>query len=355
MNREAADRVANAVLYEGHILYPYRPSVKNRQRWTFGGLYPEAHCQAQGGSDAADNRTECLVRGGPDTTFAAVVRFLHVTARTVGAIDPPLAEWPDDTVPSFRPVEVLRVGDTLFYTWQEAEEREVALGGITLAELSARPHRRDFTFLGGRRLEPLRGSEREVHGVLVREQHTIHGAAEVMATVAAPGVYRVTLTVANRTPLPDAARKSRDELVLRTLVSTHLILGVRGSEFVSLLDPPEDCREAAAACRNRGTWPVLVGAEGQHDTMLSSPIILYDYPRVSPESPGDFFDATEIDEMLTLRILTLTDEEKRAMAGVDEVAAALLARTEGMARGQLRGLHGTLRDLRPATEEGGRE
>ena len=63
MNREAANRVANAVLYEGYILYPYRPSVKNRQRWTFGGLYPEEHCRAQHGSDAADNRTECLVRG----------------------------------------------------------------------------------------------------------------------------------------------------------------------------------------------------------------------------------------------------------------------------------------------------
>ena len=35
------DQVANAVLYEGYILYPYRPSaVKNRQRWNFGVVYP---------------------------------------------------------------------------------------------------------------------------------------------------------------------------------------------------------------------------------------------------------------------------------------------------------------------------
>src|SRR5262249_49436862 len=160
------------------------------------------------------------------------------------------------------------------------------------------------------------------------------GAVEVTATAAAAGLYRVALVVANRAQLGDAGRKSRDEIVLRALVSTHSILGVSRGEVLSLLGPPEDRRQAAAACRNCGPSPVLVGADGATDTMLSSPIILYDYPQVAPESPGDFFDAAEIDEMLTLRILTLTDEEKRAMAGVDERAAALLARTEGMAREQ---------------------
>jgi hydrogenase maturation protease len=62
---------------------------------------------------------------------------------------------------------------------------------------------------------------------------------------------------------------------------------------------------------------VLVGKEGTADSILSSPIILYDYPKVAPESPGDLFDATEIDEILTLRILALTDEEKREMAAID--------------------------------------
>jgi hypothetical protein len=135
--------------------------------------------------------------------------------------------------------------------------------------------------------------------------------------------------------------------LLRSLVSTHTILGVRAGEFISLLDPPEVCREAAAACRNVGTWPVLVGEEGDRDTMLSSPIILYDYPQVAPESPGDLFDGTEIDEILTLRILTLTEEEKRAAAAVDGRVRDLLARTEALARGELLGLHGTLRSPRP--------
>src|SRR5262249_30022326 len=141
------------------------------------------------------------------------------------------------------------------------EEREVALGEVTLGELTARPHRRAFTLPGGRCLGPLRGPGGEVRGVLVREQHAVSGDVEVSAAAAAPGLYRVALVVTNRTPLEDASCRSRDEVVLRTLVSTHAILGVRGGAFVSLLDPPEDCREAAAGCINRGTWPVLVGDE----------------------------------------------------------------------------------------------
>jgi hydrogenase maturation protease len=101
MNRALVARIANAVLYEGYILYPYRPSVKNRQRWTFGGLYTEAYCQAQG--DAAGNQTECLIHGSPATVFEAVVRFLHLTARRVGEFVPPLTEWPGGAEPPSAP------------------------------------------------------------------------------------------------------------------------------------------------------------------------------------------------------------------------------------------------------------
>jgi hydrogenase maturation protease len=114
-----------------------------------------------------------------------------------------------------------------------------------------------------------------------------------------------------------------------------------------MIDPPEPYRAIAATCRNVGVWPVLVGEPGARDTILAAPIILYDYPQVAPESPGDLFDATEIDEILTLRILTLTEDEKRAMRDVDARARALLERTESLARDQLMALHGTIRGLRP--------
>jgi len=92
-----------------------------------------------------------------------------------------------------------------------------------------------------------------------------------------------------------------------------------------------------------GTWPVLVGEPGQRDTMLSSPIILYDYPQIAPESPGALFDGTEIDEILSLRILTLTDQEKLEMANGDERARQILERTESMPPEQFLKMHGVLR------------
>jgi hypothetical protein len=342
MNRELVDRIADAVLYEGYILYPYRPSVKNRQRWTFGGLFPDAYCQASAG-ETASNQTECLVTGSAATTLEAVVRFLHLIERTVGELAPPLTEWSTESEPPFRPVPSLRVGERTWHFWQEAEEREVALGDATLGELLIHPRRKTFTFRDSRRLEPIRGSDGTIAGVLIREQQSIAGELEAQAVEVSEGLFRLSLRVLNRTPLAESGARHRDAAVLCSLVSTHVLLGVRDGAFVSLLDPPECWREAAAACRNVGVWPVLVGAEGQNDTMLSSPIILYDYPQVAPESPGDFFDGTEIDEMLTLRILTLTDDEKRDMAAVDERARELLTRTEAMAREQMLGLHGTLR------------
>ncbi|MDB5307156.1 MAG: hypothetical protein JWO38_1358 [Gemmataceae bacterium] len=349
MNRSLADRVANAVLYEGYILYPYRPSVKNRQRWTFGGLYPEAYCRATGGSEAAGNQTECLVRGTPDTAVEVVVRFLHLMARQVGEFVPPLAAWRGDHELAFRPVEVLSVGDQIFHTWQEAEERDVAVGGVGLGSLPACRHRQNFAFPGRRHREPIAAADGTIPGILVREQQAIEGAVELAAAVVGEGLYRLTATVRNLTPLEAPA--GRDAALMRSLVSTHVLLGVRGGAFVSLLDPPEDCRAAAAGCRNVGVWPVLVGEEGQTDTLLSSPIILYDYPQLAPESPGDLFDGTEIDEILSLRILTLTDDEKRQAVAVDERARALLARTEGLGAEELFGLHGTFRSRRPVPGE----
>jgi hypothetical protein len=178
------------------------------------------------------------------------------------------------------------------------------------------------------------------------EQEPVNGNIEIAARQIEERLFKITARIMNLTPLADAASMSRDEALKRSLVSTHVILNVRGGEFISLLDPPESFREMAGSLRNIGTYPVLVGAEGERDTMLASPIILYDYPQIAPESAGDFFDGTEIDEMLALRILTLTDEEKREMRDGDERARRILERTEAMPVEQLMKLHGAVRDLR---------
>jgi hypothetical protein len=78
--------------------------------------------------------------------------------------------------------------------------------------------------------------------------------------------------------------------------------------------------------------------------MLSSPIVLYDFPSVANESPGDLFDAAEIDEILSLRILTMTDEEKKEARSTDPRARALLDRVESLTPDAMAALHGTIRN-----------
>ncbi len=356
MNLALVEPIVKAVLYEGYMLYPYRPSsVKNRQRWTFGGVYPQAYCTAQGGTEAWATQTECLALGDRHHPAGAhldvVVRFLHLMARDVGELDAPVQELPSDEEPRFRAVVALQVGETLFQTWQEAVERDVSIADIDLNELVAAPQRRSFAFPASRALEPLRDEIGMVVGVIVREQQRLEGAVELAAEHVGEQVFRVTVRTLNLTPGGSFGPAERAVAQMRSFASTHTILGVRGAQFASLLDPPDHLRDAAAGCRNTGSWPVLVGDEGMRDMMLASPIILYDYPQIAPESPGDLFDGTEIDEILTLRIMTMTEDEKREMGAADERARALLQRTELLGSEQLLGLHGAMRGLRPLKEE----
>ena len=316
MNAPLVDQIADAVLYEGYLLYPYRPSVKNRQRWTFGGLYPRAYSEAQEGADPWMSQTECLIEAGEGTSLSVRVRFLHLQVRRVERS-------------GLSPSEGSASG--ILPDWQEAVEREVDAGEYDLKELVERPRLEAFSFPSRHQAEPMVGSHGQLEGTVIREQQTISGSVEVSAELVAEDLFKATIRVRNDTTWEASRRQDRDAALLRALVSTHTILGIRGGAFLSSIDPPEHCREIAAGCRNIGAWPVLVGEPGERDTMLSAPIILYDYPQVAPESPGDLFDATEIDEILTLRILTLTDDEKRAMADTDDRARALLERTESMA------------------------
>ncbi|WP_074304695.1 hypothetical protein [Singulisphaera sp. GP187] len=351
MNQCLVDRLVNALLYEGYLLYPYRPSVKNRQRWSFGGLYPPSYTADRPGADASTMQTQCLVRGSPSTLLTVSVRFLHLVTRRVGVLDTPLADAPIDASTPVRFVESLQVGDSVVHSWQEAVEREIGRDDSDLGELAAHPRRIEFQFGPGAEREPVRDATGKIVGLVERQQRRVEGIVELSAEAVGNRLYRITVRIENQTAF-EAASDDRDEVLLNSLVSTHTSLGVRDGEFISLLDPPEPLRALTAACRNEGTWPVLVGAEGEVDTMLSSPIILYDYPEIAPESPGDLFDATEIDEILTLRIMTLSDEEKRAMGELDDRGRALLERTESLARGQLMELHGSMREARPFSGRG---
>src|ERR1700722_17820965 len=96
MNPSTVDKIADAVLYEGYILYPYRASSrKNRQRFTFGRVYPEAYSKAQSGAEPFLMQTECLLQPLTRTPSLEVrVRFLHPTARTIGLLSAPVSALP---------------------------------------------------------------------------------------------------------------------------------------------------------------------------------------------------------------------------------------------------------------------
>lgn len=348
MNSSLVDKIVQAVLYEGYILYPYRPSVKHRQRWTFGGLYPRAYSERQRGTDPWMMQVECPVRGGPTATVGVTVKFLHLVNRIVGESAAPLTEAPD-AEPAFRAVESLTVGAHTYQAWQEATERAVELPELELAKLSAEPFSVEHPFPKQRHWEPLQTETRQIVGVLVREQQSVSARIEIASLARGNDAWKLSVRVFNTTPFDAGDHGTRDDALLRSLASTHAILRTDGGAFASLTDPPDELRAIAAECRNVGAWPVLVGEAGERDAMLASPIILYDYPQIAPESPGDLFDATEIDEILTLRILTLGEQEKKDAADVDPRASLLLARTESIAREQLMRLHGTIRGMRPVT------
>jgi hypothetical protein len=294
-------RLADAVLYEGYLLWPYRRSaLKNQQRFTFGGVYPPSF------DDRSELRASALIEGeGAEAEVA--VRFLHVVHRQVLAGGVPVAEH--------------EACGERWVTWDEATEREVAPGPLAVP--------------AGEEREPIPG------GALVRSWRALSGTVEVEHEPLGPGLARIGLRIANTAPWTGTVR---EDALRHTLCSTHAVLRARGGAWISLTDPPPAHRAAAEACVNDGLWPVLVGAPGSRDTLLASPIILSEHPAIAPESPGDLFDSGEIDQMLVLNILAMTEEERREMRAADPRARAILERTEALGAEEIMRLHGAVRE-----------
>ena len=331
---DAAKKIAEAVLYEGYLLWPYRRSArKNQQRWTFGGVYPREYSVARGEDDPWIMQTQCLVQGDGESIIEVGARFLHVVERKVVKKTGEALEFVDE----------LRVGGELYLSWDEAAEREIAVGRFKLSQLVGASEQVEIDIAGGSTEEPLAEPAGEVVGALVRSWRPLRGVVEVGSELLQEEIFRVTARITNTTPW---AGEDRESTLRQTFVSTHTTLDVEAGEFVSLIDPPEELREAAEGCENLKTWPVLVGEEGERGTMLSSPIILYDYPQIAPESPGDLFDGGEIDQLLILNILTLTDEEKEEMRASDPRGREILERCESLSPQELMRLNGTFRDIR---------
>lgn len=331
MIRDPVRAIADAVLYEGYILWPYRRSaLKNQRRFTFGGVYPPAHSAAHP-DDPSTIRTEVLLEAAADDTVTVDLRFLHVVTRDLLDLR---------TGGEIR-AERLDVEGELHLAWEEAAEREVSIGPLSLDELRtgcATP----IDVPGAEARETIGDASGVAAGAFVRRWQTLRGELTVRAEPLGDGLWRVCAVAANTTPWSGT---DRQQALAQTFCSTHTTLRSSGGAFVSLTDPPARHAAAAGECVNAGTWPVLVGERDDRSAVLSSPIILEDHPRIAPESPGDLFDGGEIDQLLVLNILALTDAEKAEMAASDPRAREILARTEALTPEQLMALHGVVRDV----------
>ncbi len=339
MSFDLARQVADTVLYEGYVLYPYRASAqKNQMRWQFGVLVPRAWSEA-GPVEPWSSQTECVLEPGDAATLRIKVRFLQAQRKRVEA---------RDGRGGFEPVASLRAGGGDHISWDEGFAQEID-AEFRIAELLAGGRSVAIEIAGGREVEPLAADGGGAAGRIVRERWPLSGLVRIAAEpIEGPyGTVKVRVRTENLTPWNEPGA-GRDEALRRSLLAAHTLLHVAGTgaAFISLLEPPEWARPAAAACENLQTWPVLIGAPGRRDLVLSSPIILYDYPAIAEESPGDLYDATEIDEILTLRTMALTDDEKREARATDPRSAALIDRVDSMPQEMLDRLHGALRFLR---------
>ncbi len=343
---EPARRLADAVLYEGYVLYPYRASArKNQLRWQFGVLAPRGFSESDG-SEPWSMQTECVAEVGAHCVLHVRVRGLQVQARTLEEA----SGDPDGLGPSWRPTPQLEVDGRLWTGWDEAVEHHFDLPGVALDRLRETRRAVDVEVAGGTEVEVLSGASGRPSGRVQRRRWPISLRVTVRATPI-EGPYHLTrlhVAVANVTAWGGAGA-SRDEVVRHSLVAAHSLLAIEGGTLISQLDPPEFARSAVAGCHSVGTFPVLAGPDGQRDLMLSSPIILYDHAQVAPESPGDFCDATEIDEILALRVMTLTDDEKREARATDPRAAAIVDRCDTIPDEVFGRLHGAVRSLQPAS------
>jgi hypothetical protein len=332
MTLDAVRAIADAVLYEGYLLYPYRASsAKNRSRWQFGVLGPPGATPAAF-AEAPDMAMQCLLVAGGAAAVRIHLRFLHLQVREVQRLDPN---------GTYVPVGELTVAGSALLSWDEAVEREITLATVPLTGAADV----EVGVPGGAEIEPILDPDGTTAGRIVRRREPL--TARVRTRVETDdGCRRLTVEVANEHP---GVVTDKHAAIRHSLIGVHLLAAADGAHFVSLLEPPPEAVAAAGRCRQHRCWPVLAGPPGSDEVVLGAPIILYDHPQVAEQSPGALFDSTEIDEILSLRVMTMTEAEKAEARSTDPRARAIVDRCDAMSAADLQQLHGILRDPAPAS------
>lgn len=297
---DRADELVDSLLYEGYALYPYTPAAtKNATPTPFGIVYPPGYVESQPTAFAL-LRLECIVESEPDAAISGSVRFLQPAGERHRAL-----------------------------------ERKLEVEPLTIAELTRDPVGREFEF------EP---AEAGAPGPLT-------GRIRMRAEPLGDGLARVKLCVHNSSqpPIPDGM--SRGEALGWSMLSVHPMLRVEEGRFISPLERDGAQGEAVTACESVNTWPVL-GTEDDR-AVVGAAIVLPDHPRIAPESLGNLFDNTEIEEALLLHVNTLSDEEREQIAAQDPKVREMIERADAATPEQLLDLHGRLEIHQPGPVPGG--
>jgi hypothetical protein len=285
------DELVQTLLYEGYALYPYTPgATKNATPTPFGIVYPPVY--AEGSPTTFDHlRLACLVQGDADALLNVEVHFLEPS----GARHEAVARRVD--------LPATRIGD-------------VAKESVTVG----------FEF------------------------DAVRGRTRMDAQALGSDLWRVTACVHNLSDVPEGL--DRAGALRHGLLSTHVLARVLGNaRFLSPIAPPEHAAPAAMTCVSVNTFPVL--AVDDDSALLGAAIMLPDHPQLAPESKGDLFDGTEIEEALLLHVLALSDGERAQMAEQDPTVRAMLERAIAATPEDIKNLHGrvTIRDPAPPPAE----
>ncbi len=315
----AGRAIAEAVLYEGYLLFPYTASArKNRIRWQFGVVVPQAY-EAAGTGEHAEQQTEVLLEAGDEPRVDILARFMRIETREVEAA----------VNGTFEPVPTLVIDGTQHVTFEEGVACEVA---CSVFPRDTNEVRVPLVLDAVREIEQLRDASGRLAGRIVRERSPLEGRLTVrcVAVGDTPGLFRVRVRIENSSEVVAALERSS---ALRTaFVSTHALLAAHDGLFLSPIDPPEHATAFTKTLQNRYVWPALVGDAAldpqRAAVVLASPIVVGDFPAIAPQTDTDAFDGTEIDELLTLSVHSLSDAERAEACATDPRARALVERAE---------------------------
>ncbi len=331
------EKLTRTLLYEGYSLYPYyRSAIKNQKPIPFGVIFPKDY-NAYNEHSHSHIQSQSIIHGTGELTVSIDVRFLHSRRTELFK--------KNNNSEEFRPVFELEVDGKTYQAPSPTIQRNIQTGLLKMNDLIAGGKTIPFSFESYNEGEMIFNEEKEIVAKKITSVSEINGAIKIQAEVLKDmeNSFRLSVTVINTTPVANANKRTRDEALLQSFLSTHIILQTPDGEFISHQDTPAKWQSATSGCNNIHTWPILI--DKNNTTLLSSPIILYDYPEINPVSSGDLFDSTEIEEALLLHVNLLSDEEKKRIGGNDEKLRAMLNNVSSLTPEDLNVYHSMMKDI----------